>query len=510
MATSAGDDVGRSLLHMAGAVAGFGGWHYDAAADTLLWSEEVGAILEYPADAMASPSLARALRLSPSEHRDAVAAAMAACVSDGTPFDLEAEVVTAQSRRLWVRIVGEADRAPDGRIVGARGALQDMTARRQAEREARDLAERLAATFERTTDAVLLVDRDWRYTYLNGRAASLLDRDAESMIGQQIWEVYPDLVGTIVEETYRRVMATGVSEVVDEYWYEPHGAWYELHVHTTEDGLAIHFRDVSEQRAAREALVAARLRAEHEALRAQRMESLATLAGGLAHDLNNALSPVLMAGQLLVDGETDRKRLELLRIIEGSTQRAVEMIEQVLAFARGSRAERVVVDVRPVVVDVAREVRQTFPAEIRWDEQVAEGVWPVLGDATQLHQVIVNLCVNARDAMPGGGTLSVRVDNTVVEHARSSHGDPISPGPFVVVTVADTGTGMLPEVLDRAFDPFFTTKPAGVGTGLGLSTSLGIVEGFGGFVLVDSVPGQGTTICVHLPAAADPDVDAGP
>jgi CheY-like chemotaxis protein len=239
---------------------------------------------------------------------------------------------------------------------------------------------------------------------------------------------------------------------------------------------------------------------EAKFLRAQRMESLGVLAGGVAHDLNNILAPILMAVDVLRRKEMDDQSRRLMSAVEASARRGADLVRQVLTFARGAEGTRAPLQPRHVLSEMEKMVRETFPRSIEVKTDVPGDLWAVMGQATPLQQVVMNLCVNARDAMADGGVLTMNAANVVLdEHAGSLH--PLAhPGPYVRLTVSDTGEGIPPDVLDHIFDPFFTTKPLGRGTGLGLSTSLSIVNAHGGFMDVRSAPGQGSTFHVYLPA----------
>ena len=225
---------------------------------------------------------------------------------------------------------------------------------------------------------------------------------------------------------------------------------------------------------------------EAQFLRAQRLEGIGALASGIAHDLNNILSPVLMIAPLLRNTVSDAESREMLDSIESCAQRGANIIKQLLTFARGVPGARVPLPVGYLLRDMEKIIRETFPRDIRPRLDTSKDLWPLVGDATQIHQVLMNLCVNARDAMPDGGTLTLGAKNVIVDAAFAAMAPDAKPGPYVRVSVADTGTGIPPENLDRIFDPFFTTKEIGKGTGLGLATVLGIVRGHEGFVRVDS------------------------
>jgi PAS domain S-box-containing protein len=241
-------------------------------------------------------------------------------------------------------------------------------------------------------------------------------------------------------------------------------------------------------------------RLEAQFLRSQRMESIGALAGGIAHDLNNVLSPIIMAGEFLQMTATDPETTRFLHVIEESARRGADMVKQILAFARGNESQRGTVQIKHLVGDMARVARHTFPKSIQIETKISADVWPLLADPTQLHQVILNLCVNARDAMPEGGKLTLRVENANLQTAIEGMPVGVKLGPYVALKVVDTGTGMPLEVKERIFEPFFTTKTPDRGTGLGLSTVVTIVKDHGGFLIVESEIGKGTEFHVYLPA----------
>lgn len=242
---------------------------------------------------------------------------------------------------------------------------------------------------------------------------------------------------------------------------------------------------------------------EAQFLRAQRLESLGTLASGIAHDLNNILTPILAGVQLLplrlpqIDDQTQR----MLTMMEASAKRGAELIKQILSFARGVEGKRVSLQLNHLITEIRRIIQQTLPKSIEIETDFPPDLWTISGDATQLHQVLMNLCVNARDAMPQGGTLQITAENQVLDQQDARIHIDARAGAYVVVTVTDTGIGMSPDVLHRIFDPFFTTKDIGQGTGLGLSAVLGIVKSHGGFVDVQSEVNQGSQFKVYLPAS---------
>jgi PAS domain S-box-containing protein len=240
---------------------------------------------------------------------------------------------------------------------------------------------------------------------------------------------------------------------------------------------------------------------EAQFIHAQRMESIGLLAGGIAHDLNNILTPILMNVELLQRLPLDSSSQKMLSSIASNAQRGADIVKQVLAFSRGMEGERLVVFPKYLLKEMEQFAKETFPKSIRIQREIPKDLWPLTGDATQLHQVLLNLCVNAKDAMPGGGTLSLSAGNVVLSEAYTLLHPEAEVGPYVALSVTDTGKGISGEILPKIFDPFFTTKERGQGTGLGLSTVLAIVKSHGGFIEVDSEVGKGSRFTVYLPAS---------
>jgi two-component system sensor kinase len=246
--------------------------------------------------------------------------------------------------------------------------------------------------------------------------------------------------------------------------------------------------------------VTERKKLESQFLRAQRMESIGTLAGGVAHDINNVLTPILMSIELLKMELPSAQRKSILTELESTAQRGADMVKQILSFARGVEGKRIQLQLRHIVGELDKMLRRTLPKTIEMTTTIPRDLWTIQGDPTQLHQMVMNLCVNARDAMPNGGILQVNAANVKLTETDCLGLPDAKPGPYVRVTVLDTGSGIPPEVQEKIFDPFFTTKEYGKGTGLGLSTVLGIVKGHNGVITVTSQMGKGTQFQVLLPA----------
>ncbi|MFL9455554.1 MULTISPECIES: hybrid sensor histidine kinase/response regulator [Nostocales] len=251
---------------------------------------------------------------------------------------------------------------------------------------------------------------------------------------------------------------------------------------------------------------------ESQLFRTQRLESIGTLASGIAHDLNNILTPILAVAQLLPLKYPDiyEQDMHLLEILEDSAKRGADLVKQVLSFARGVEGKRITLQLRHLIKEVIAILKETFPKSVEVRTDIQQDLWMVSGDSTQLHQVLMNLCVNARDAMPNGGTLSISAENLFVDENYARMHLEAKTGPYTVITVSDTGVGISSEIIDRIFEPFFTTKEQGKGTGLGLSTVIGIVKSHGGFVNVYSEVGSGTRFKVYFPAVEEIETEVAP
>lgn len=241
---------------------------------------------------------------------------------------------------------------------------------------------------------------------------------------------------------------------------------------------------------------------EAQILRAQRLESLGRLASGIAHDFNNILTPILGASQLLpvLSSQKDESIQKLLTSIETNAKRGTELIKQLLSFARGIEVQKNPISLVQLFSELETTLKSVFPKSIEIIIDYPTNLWTILADSTQLYQVILNICINARDAMPNGGIITIRGKNFYIDESYQKMYLEAGVGPYIVVTFSDTGVGMTPEVQEQIFDPFFTTKAVGRGSGLGLATVMGIVKNHGGFITVSSQVNKGTQFQVFLPA----------
>ena len=379
---------------------------------------------------------------------------------------------------------------------GGREAVLVQTLDRTEQRAVEERNRQQAKLLNLASDAIIVRDLENRVLFWNHGAKNLYGWSAEEAIGAAATEMYVrerefeaeiELFKTGEwSGQLRHFNKAGNEVIVNSRWTlvrDEHGM--------PESALVIN-TDVTETK-----------KLESQFLRAQRLESIGTLASGIAHDLNNILSPILMSAGILRREITDPDNAKMLDIIEGSAERGAGIVKQVLTFARGVDGERVQLQANYLISELAKIMAQTFPRNIDIQPKFPPDLWTVTGDATQLHQVLLNLCVNARDAMPNGGTLTVSSENLVIDQHFASMNPGAQLGAHVALRVSDTGSGMSMETMDKIFDPFFTTKEVGKGTGLGLATVIGIVKSHGGFLTVQSEIGVGTTFNVYLPASRE-------
>ncbi len=364
---------------------------------------------------------------------------------------------------------------------------------RESESRFRRTASQLSNVLDYSLDVICSIDEEGCFVQINAACETVWGYGVEELLGKKYIEKVVPEDRALTGETAAAIMDGHSTRSFENRYQRKDGSiafmQWAAHWSGAERILFCVARDITEKKSL-----------ESQFLRAQRMESIGTLAGGIAHDLNNVLAPIMMSIDLLKMDDNDPLRAEILSTIEVSAKRGADMVQQVLSFARGVEGRQLEVQMTHLLKEIQKISNETFLKSIHVKVNIERDIWVVEGDPTQLHQVMLNLSVNARDAMPEGGTLTLSAKNLMLDEQYSSMNLESRPGPHVVVEVEDTGSGMPPEVIDRIFEPFYTTKELGKGTGLGLSTTLAIIKSHGGFVRVYSEVGKGTTFRIYLPA----------
>ncbi|PLZ04944.1 response regulator [Fischerella thermalis] len=434
-------------------------------------------------------------------------------LGDGNGLELLREAIAHGCTAPIIFLTGQGDREIDIEAMKAGAAdyleksqlaapLLERSIRYALERKQNEQKIReQAALLDVATDAIFVQDLDGKILFWNKAAEHLYKWKKEEAIGKKALELWQEkdlsklqaalsilMKNRAWEGELQQITKTGQEITVESRW-----TLVKDFDNTTQCFLVVN-TDITQKKLL-----------ESQFLRAQRLESIGTLASGIAHDLNNVLAPILMTAQLLESQLDDERSKRLLPILISNAKRGANLVKQVLSFTRGMEGDRTLLQLKHIVREIQQVIRETFPKSIDVSTSIPPSLWTIYGDATQLHQVLMNLCVNARDAMPNGGTLTICAENFLVDENYARMHLDAQVGAYVAITVADTGVGIAPEIIDRIFEPFYTTKEFGKGTGLGLSTVLGIVKSHGGFVSVYSEVGKGSQFKVFLPAQQTPE-----
>lgn len=449
-------------------------------------------MLGYPTEqALTAKNLEEDVYVDPAERR----ANLVRVKSEGTGLRLEVRWRKMDGTQIWVELTGHAVRHPGETGDCFEGIAIDITERKNAEERARNRA----ALLDRAQDAIYVEGIDGVIGFWNMGASKIYGWSAAEACGRNA-------------EDLLRKEGPAHAEILAST--KEKGEWIGERTDRGKDGRTITVesrcsivRNETGEPASMLVIntdITEKKNLERQFLRAQRMESIGTLAAGIAHDLNNVLAPITMSIAMLRNKISDQAGLRWLNTIDVSAERAAGIVRQVLGFGRGIEGDRVVFQPAHVLKEVLKIASETFPRSIEIRKDVPTDLWMIIADPTQMHQILLNLCLNARDAMPSGGTLTIGAENVELDEHYAKQNIDARPGRYLSFSVTDSGSGIPREVLDRIFDPFFTTKPPGKGTGLGLSTALAIVRSHGGFINVYTESGRGTTFRVYLPAGAPP------
>lgn len=492
------EKVRQSEASMAAAqrIAKVGNWDWNIVTGELYWSDQVFALFGLPVcESDPIPYVTFLNAVHPAD-RERTQKAVEDALAAGTPYNIEHRVLLADGRVRVMHELGEVLRDDvSGRALHMTGTVQDITERKQAE----ETLQLLSSAVEQSKESIVITDAQPDLPgpcilFVNPAFTQMTGYTSQEVVGKTPRMLQGPRTDKEVMKRLRHNLTHGETFEGDTINYRKDGTEFHMEWQIAPirnaSGEVTHFvaiqRDVTERQKHR------RL-----ALRSQRLESLGTLAGGVAHDLNNALAPIMLGLDLM--RMRYPQECAIIDVFETSARRGADMVRQLLTFASGAEGARISIQPSHLVAELESMMKASFPKNIRVVIAAEHGLPTVLGDATQVHQILLNLCVNARDAMPHGGILTVETQQMEVDAVYASAIPDAQPGHYVVLRVRDTGTGIPAEIIDRIFDPFFTTKDPDRGTGLGLSTVLGIVRGHGGFLQVYSQPGRGSTFAVYLP-----------
>jgi PAS domain S-box-containing protein len=431
-------------------------------------------------------------RLHPEDHPRVLETVRDSSVK-GTPWQCQYRVILPSLGIRWLEGQALPEPHPKGGTLW-HGYIGDITARKIIELEAESRRQELAEFFKVTPDLLCMVDAEGRFVRVNDAWSEKLGLSIANLTGARFMGfVHPDDVATTRAIFARLKEGERIIDFVNRYQAASgeyrHIEWRSTWVNGLSYAAA---RDITD-----------RLRIAQHMAAQQRRDALGTLAGGVAHNLNNTLTPILITAELLEPGQPVRAQdIDLMKI---SVTRAADMVRQLLAYTRGGTGYKTTLEPAKLLTEIRHLTEQTFPKNITLDFAGAAGLPPVYGESVQVHQVLLNLCLNARDAMPEGGRLTLRLAQRHLAQAPEGAVPSGKSGHFITWSITDTGTGIDPTIIDRIFEPYFTTKDPDKGTGMGLASSLGIVSDLGGFMTVDSRMGQGTTFTLFLPVHDEPE-----
>nr|WP_042490872.1 PAS domain-containing protein [Anabaena sp. PCC 7108] len=476
-------------------------WDWNITTNKYLWCINMGTLHGLPNNSL-SPNIESFLDLVHPEDRKSFIKSVTDSIQQGSGFCAEYRAVWPDGSLHWLKCKGKVFYNETGQPQRMVGATIDIS---ESKKTAQQIYEQ-AALLDIATDAIFVRDFQMDILFWNQGAERIYGWQIHEALGKNLKDIFH--VTTSYEEEVialkavikhgswlgelSKVTKSGQEIIVESRWtlmFDTEGSPKSILIVDT---------DITEKKLL-----------EEQFLRTQRLESIGTLAGGIAHDINNILTPILGAAQILKGkfGKNQELHQQMLTIIENNAKRGAILVTQVLSFARGFKGKNTIVQVRHLIGEIIQVARQTFPKSIEFITQIPEDLWAVSGDATQLHQVIMNLVVNAHDAMPNGGILSISAQNRYIDEAYCRMHLEAKVGNYIVISVQDTGIGMSPNILERIFEPFFTTKEIGTGTGLGLSTVRGIIKSHDGFMTVSSQVGQGSKFKMFLPALEAPQIE---
>ena len=484
----------EDFLNRTGDMAKVGGWEVDLNTMKVIWTRTTGRIHELPHGYF--PDLEEAINFYHSEDQDHVRQCVQRAIESAEPFDFTVRLITAKGRERWIRALGQPI-FDSGSCVRLSGTFQDITERMRKDEALRETEERYGNIIENVLLGVYQTALDGKLLFANKKMVE--------MFGYSSFEEF-EAAGSIAERYARPEERIGiVNEIIKEGSIntevefrrkDGQSIWVKLNTRkaTNREGAIILeglMEDVTEIK-----------RMMTQLQQSQKMEAIGTLAGGIAHDFNNILAIIMGNAELAFDDVPNGNPVkDYLNEIRLASVRAKDMVQQLLAFSRKSDEENTPLDMAPIIKESMKMLRSAIPTSVEFKQHISDDPCKVMGDATQINQIVMNLLTNAADAMSEeGGLLEVTLDNIILQKEKPCFHWVLSPGPYVRLGIKDTGEGIEPENMDRIFDPYYTTKEVGKGTGMGLSIIHGIVKRHSGGIRVESALGKGTLFEIYFPA----------
>ncbi|WP_409523065.1 PAS domain-containing protein [Nitrincola sp. MINF-07-Sa-05] len=443
-----------------------------------------------PTDALTKPG-GWLMIIHPDDRENAVESWQKAAYNQDS-YHVEFRILRADGIYVWHLTRATPIRNADGVIVRYYGTSIDVQELKDLQSETEYLAQRLRSTIESITDGFFTLDKQFRFTFINSKAQTILKRDHDQLIGNIIWEVTDIPQDSELIRQFYITLDSHQATAFETHW-EADDMWLDVRTYPATDGLTAYLQDITQQRKDQEQL-----------RQAQRLESLGHLTGGIAHDFNNLLTVIMGNAELLMEEiSPEDDKWPLAEIISNAANRGSQLTSRLLAFARRQPLDPKIIDINQAVRNMTSLLQHTLGEHIEISLIALPDIWPAMVDPGQLESALLNLAINARDAMPSGGKLTIETNNVELDESYAAHHGEIAPGEYVVLALSDTGSGISHEHLARVFEPFFTTKEKGKGTGLGLSMVYGFVKQSEGHINIYSELGEGTTIRIYLPRAAD-------
>ncbi|MHC0068085.1 PAS domain S-box protein [Nostoc sp. UIC 10890] len=487
-------------LQLALLAAHAGTWNWNIPNDEVIWSESVFDLFGLTRETFNGKFESFLNCVHPEDRKLVTNAVQQAINAHIFQYRVEFRLVKPDGTIRWAEGIGRVFYNEVAQPLQMTGIVIDITARKQSEAAFIDSEQRLQAIIDNSPAVIYVKDMQGQHILVNSEFERLTHLTREKVKNKTDYEIFSADIAQGLSKNDQQVLTSVIPLQSEEILQFDDGLHTYLSVkfplcHSDGQPYAICgiSTDITEKK-----------QIEQQFYRAQRLESIGTLASGIAHDLNNVFTPIIMISQVLplrcknVDTQTQ----ELFKILETSSKRGADLIKQILTFARGTEGKRILLQPGHLLKELVKVIKQTFLQSIEIVANIPTNtLWMVQADPTQLEQVFMNLAVNARDAMPNGGTLTITAKNRIIDSTYARMHLEAQAGSYIVVTISDTGTGIPPEIEERIFEPFFTTKEVGKGTGLGLSTVSGIVKNHGGFIEVATRVGKGTKFQIFLPKA---------